>query len=89
MKALLILLACVALAACAGKTVYTIPTEFGPIEVVNTKDYESYDLTITKPDGTVVELHEKGVSASDPLKAAQEANSKLLDKVLSVIPGVR
>ena len=78
------------LSACAGQTYYKLehPESGLYAEVKNSKDYESFSLEITKhPDGTVTgKLEETGVSASDPLKVAQDANSVLLDRLLSVLP---
>ena len=79
------------LTACAGVTEYEITTPDGVSVIArNTKDYDTYELSAKKnPDGSYsVKLKETGISASNPLKAAQEANSKLLDKILSIAPGV-
>tara|TARA_R110002096_G_C14216290_1_gene690439 strand:- start:142 stop:411 length:270 start_codon:yes stop_codon:yes gene_type:complete len=86
MKLLIVLLAVVA-AGCAGVTEYTVTTPEGlVIEVKNTKDYEMYSLNAGKQaDGSYsVELIETGVSASNPLRAAQELNATLMDKVLGL-----
>jgi len=78
------------LAGCVGETYYKLehPESGLYAEVRNSKDYESFSLEITKhPDGTVTgKLEETGVSASDPLRAAQDANTALLDKLISVLP---
>lgn len=86
---LLILSACILFAGCAGVTEYEVTTPDGVlVKVKNTKDYESYSLNARKEaDGSYsVNLVETGVSASNPLKAAQNANDKLLESLLSVIP---
>lgn len=86
-----LLLMCILLTGCAGVTEYHITTPNGVVvDVKNTKDYESYTLTVKKePDGSYsMKLEEVGVSASDPLKASQEANAKLLDRILSTVPGI-
>lgn len=78
------------LVGCIGVTEYKITTPDGVIvEVRNTKDYETYTLNAHKEaDGSYsVMLEETGVSASNPLKAMQEANAKLIDKIMSFIPG--
>lgn len=76
------------LTAYAGVTEYKLTTPSGAVvEVRNTKDYDSYELNATKMlDGSYsVRLIAKGVSASNPLKASQELNSSLIDKLLGVV----
>jgi len=76
------------LVACAGVTEYKVTTPDGvTVEAKNTKDYESYDLNVKREaDGSYsMQLKERGVSASTPLKASQEMNSQLLDKLIGVI----
>lgn len=86
---ILIALTCAMMAGCAGVTEYKVTTPDGVIvEVRNTKDYDTYSLNAAKQaDGSYsVELKETGVSASDPLKAARDLNSVLLDKLMTIAP---
>ena len=90
MKSLVFLISVLFLTACTGVTTYEVTTPDGvSISVKNTKNYESYTLNAVKnEDGSYsVSLEEVGVSASDPIKASQEANGKLLDKLISLVPG--
>tara|TARA_R110002096_G_scaffold152085_2_gene315024 strand:+ start:7352 stop:7618 length:267 start_codon:yes stop_codon:yes gene_type:complete len=76
------------LVGCAGVTEYEVTTPDGVmVKVRNSKDYDSYTLNAGKQaDGSYsVQLIEEGVSASNPLRAAQELNSELIDKVLGAV----
>ena len=91
MKKRLILLAIAAamLSGCAGVTEYQVETPDGvKVSVRNTKDYDSYILNAKKEaDGSYsVELRERGVSASDPLRASLDANKSLLDRLMKFAP---
>lgn len=82
---LAILLAVALLTGCAGVTQYEIETPDGvKVTVRNTKDYDSYILNARKEaDGSYsVELRERGISASDPLRASLDANKALLDRLM-------
>ena len=84
MKALIVFCV-ITLAGCAGVTEYKVTTPDGVmIEVRNSKDYESYELSAVKQaDGSYsVKLIEMGVRSNNPLEAARELNGKLMRKVL-------
>jgi len=84
MKLLLLILVCSLIAGC-GLTHYAISTPDGvEVSVWNTKDYESYELTAKKQtdNSWAVRLNEKGISASDPMKAMAQN----LSDVISLIP---
>jgi hypothetical protein len=86
---LIILMAAALLTGCAGVTQYEIETPDGvKVTVRNTKDYDSYTLNARKEaDGSYsVELRERGVSASDPLRASLDANKALLDRLMKFVP---
>ena len=88
MKIISVLVLVAMVTGCAGVTEYEVTTPDGVIvKVKNTKDYESYELNAAKQaDGSYsVQLIEQGVSASNPLKAAQEMNSELVDKLLGTV----
>jgi len=80
----ILLLACSLLTGC-GLTHYSIATPDGvEVSVWNTKDYESYELSAKKQadNSWAVRLNEKGISASDPMKAMAQN----LSDVISLIP---
>lgn len=84
----LLLLPLVLLLGCAGVTTYEIQTPDGiTAKVRNSKDYETFSLTAEKAENGSwkVMLDETGVSASNPLKAAQEANQLLLDTLIKKV----
>jgi hypothetical protein len=86
---LIILMAAALLTGCAGVTQYEIETPDGvKVIVKNTKDYDSYTLNARKEaDGSYsVELRERGISASDPLRASLDANKALLDRLMKFVP---
>ncbi len=91
MKKKLIVLAITAamISGCAGVTQYEIETPDGvKVSVRNTKDYDSYILNARKEaDGSYsVELRERGISASDPLRASLDANKSLLERLMKFAP---
>jgi hypothetical protein len=82
---IVIMLVCLLVLSGCGLTHYSISTPDGvEVSVWNTKDYESYELTAKKqPDNSwAVRLNEKGISASDPMKAMAQN----LSDVISLIP---
>ena len=72
------------LSGCVGKTQYTVTTPDGLVlEVKNTKEYESYILNADKVgDDWSIELKEKGVYSSNPMKVLQDVNSELVTQLL-------
>lgn len=76
---------------CAGKTRYEITTPDGiSVRVTNTKDYKSYEMQAEKTgEGTwKIKIIEEGVSASDPMIAAQQRNDQFIKTLLNTITGI-
>jgi len=56
------------------------------IDLKNGKDVGLIHATITLPNGMMVELLEQGVDASGPMGVMAEQNTKLVDRVLDMVP---
>ncbi len=105
MKGMLVLLISMLVSGCslpfakpAGSASYTIEpividgkTICCRATVLNSKDYQGLKFSLKRlPDGGMeVALDEKGVDSSTPSSIAAEGQGKLLDALLSTVPGLR